>query len=312
MKTSSCIAAAALVLGIGACAPQTFVMSLETLQPSLSGMELAGKSISVAYVDGRDSVFSKNLATGFAETIERDYFDGKQAVSLYRMTPAPGADFSSRDTLVNLVVDSGHDVVFLFDEPIFNEPVFGQRRATTLGDPDSAHIVTARVPYELRMYAYDALNKADTVRIFAGASALDQTIYASALSTDADLLRHLWDDPAHTAEQAGEAGVKSAAKFRAVWKAETWSFYYYDSSAWLAALEAVFTLKWQEAMNGWMDIASRCDGEPRACAEYNLAAACYLMGDYELALKWLELSDKDGKVILSDGLHKRIAGRGIR
>lgn len=306
MKTSSCLAAAALTFAIGACAPQTFTMNLEMRRPSLSGMDLAGKSISVAYVDGKDSLFSKNLAVGFAEAIENDYFDGQQAVPVFRMTPVPGADYSSRDTLINLVLDSGNDVVFLFDAPVFNEPVVGRKIPTTIEAPDSTHLVSVRVPYELRLYAYDALNKADTVRIFAGSSALNQHVYTSAQSTDGDLLRHLWDNAAHTAAQAEETGTKSAAKFKAVWKGESWSFYFYETSAWISAAEAAYSFKWHEAMTGWMGIAEKTTGEQRACAEYNMAAACYLMGDYELASGWLDLSDKDCKVELSDGLRKRL------
>ena len=312
MKKSSFLAAAALSLVLGACSPEIFTMNLEMRRPSLSGMDLAGKSISVAYVDGRDSVFSRNVATGFAEAIENDYFGGAQAVSLFRLAPAPGADFSSRDTLVNLVLDTGRDVVFLFDEPTFNEPVFGERRPTSIGQPDSTHTVVARVPYELRMYAYDALNKADTVRIFAGASAMNQVVYTSAQSTDGDLLRHLWDNAANTAAQAVAAGKKSAAKFKTVWKGESYSFFYYDSSAWISAAVSANAFKWQDAMDRWMDIIRKTDGEQRACAEYNMAVACAITGDYELALKWLDLSDKDGKVVFSDGLRKKIGEDGVR
>ena len=312
MKKSPFLAVAALTLSFGACSPEIFTMNLEMRRPSLSGMDLTGKSISVAYVDGKDSVFSRNLATGFAEALENDYFGGEQAVSIYRMPAVPEADYSSRDTLVSLVLDSGHDVVFLFDEPVFNEPSFGQRRPTAIEAPDSTHIVSARVPFELRMYAYDALNKADTVRIFVGASALNQMIYTSGTSTDDDLLRHLWDNTLHTAAQAEETGTKSAAKFKSEWKGESFSFFYYETSAWIAAAEDAYAFRWQEAMTRWMDIIERTTGEQRACAEYNMAAACYILGDPDLAAKWLDLSDKDGKVDLSPGLRKRILGQPAR
>lgn len=309
MKKSTFLAAAALALAIGACAPQTFTMNLEMRHPSLSGMDLGGKGIAVAYVDGKDSVFSRNLATGFAEALENDYFGGEQAVSIYRMPAVPGADYSSRDTLVNLVLDSGEDVVFLFDEPLFREPVLGQRRLSSLGVPDSALVVTARVPYELRMYAYDSMNKADTVRIFAGASSLNQPVYAPERSTESDLLRRVWDNVAQMAAQAEETGTKSAAKFKAVWKGESYSFYYYETGAWLSAAENAYAFKWQEAMTEWMRILENATGERRSCAAYNMAAACYIMGDDELAVKWLDFSDKSGKVELSSGLRRRISER---
>lgn len=308
MKTT-CLAAAALALLAGACVPQTFTMNLEMRHPSLSGMDLGGKTISVAYVDGKDSLFSKNLAAGFAEAIENDYFGGRQFVNIYRMAPSPGADYSSRDTLLNLIMDSGDDVVFLFDEPVFGEPVFGRQIPAANTVADSAYVVPVRLPYDLRLYAYDALNRADTVRIFAGTSSIRQNIYTSADPDSEDLTARLWDDTAAVAAHAEEAGSRSAEKFKAVWKGESYSFYYYDSGEWTAAAEDAYAFRWQEAMRRWMMLAEKSSGEQRAHAEYDMAAACYILGDFELASKWLDLSDKDGKTELSDGLRKRILER---
>ena len=47
----------------------------------------------------------------------------------------------------------------------------------------------------------------------------------------------------------------------------------------------------------------------RSCAEFNIATACYMLGDNELALKWLDRSDEDYPVSLSSGLRKRINAR---
>lgn len=47
----------------------------------------------------------------------------------------------------------------------------------------------------------------------------------------------------------------------------------------------------------------------RSCAEFNIAAACFLMGDNELALKWLDSSDEDYPISLSSTLRKRIQSR---
>ena len=309
MKTSSCLASAILALVCGACMPQTFTMQLELRQPSLSGMDLGGKSIAVAYVDGRDSVFSQALATGFAETLEKDYFGGEQAVSIYRMPEKPGADYSVRDTLLNLVLDSGDDVVFLFDLPVFGEPVLGERRPSALDAPDSTQMVTARIPYDLRLYAYDSMDKADTVRAFVGASSYSRILFGSDRTTENQWLRRLQEATGETADRAVEAGVKSAARFKSVWKEEALTLYYYSSDAWMKAAEAAFHFRWEEAMNLWMSLLDNASEERRARLSYNLAVACYVQGDYDLAVRWLDLSDKDGKVELSDRLRRSLDRR---
>ena len=52
------------------------------------------------------------------------------------------------------------------------------------------------------------------------------------------------------------------------------------------------------------------DAMKRASAEYNIAVACYMLGDLELASEWLDRSDAENKLpVLSDGLRKRIEAR---
>lgn len=311
MKRSSILAVLALALGVGACSPQTFTMNLETRQPSLSGFDLGGKSLSVVYLEeaGKDTVFAKHLATGFAEALEKDYFGGRQAVGVYRMEKQPGADYASRDTLLNLVLDSEDDVIFLFDAPVFQEATLGEANASSLQSPDSSRVVVARVPYSLRMYAYDSMNKADTVRTFVGNSTLNQVIFGSEKTTEAQYQRHLWDNTVNVAAQAADAGNRSATKFKPVWKEEAFTFYYYDSTAWTDAAQAAYDFKWNVAVDKWMSLLNTKNYEKRAYAEYNLAAACFLMGDVELASQWLDQSDKDGKVELSNTLRRKIQAK---
>ncbi len=311
MKRSSILAVSALLLCMGACSPQTFTMNLEMRQPSQSGFDLAGKSLSVVYLEeaGKDTVFAKHLATGFAEALEKDYFGGREAVGVYRMEKRPGADYASRDTLLNLVLDSDDDVIFLFDAPEFQEATLGETRASALEAADSSRLVVARVPYSLRMYAYDSMNKADTVRTFVGNSTFNQVIFGSDKTTEAQFMRHLWDNTNNTATQAQDAGNRSAAKFKAVWKEESVTFYYFENADWTDAAEAAYSFKWNQAMDKWMSLLNTKNYERRAYAEYNLAAACYVTGDLGLASQWLDQSDKDGKVELSDSLRRRINAR---
>ena len=51
------------------------------------------------------------------------------------------------------------------------------------------------------------------------------------------------------------------------------------------------------------------NADKRARAEYNLAAACFLMGDLQLAEGWLDKSDKDGPVELSGSLRRKIINK---
>ncbi len=47
----------------------------------------------------------------------------------------------------------------------------------------------------------------------------------------------------------------------------------------------------------------------RAAASYNIAMAFYLLEDYEMAAKWLDMADSLENLSLSQGLRKRIKSR---
>ena len=98
------------------------------------------------------------------------------------------------------------------------------------------------------------------------------------------------------------------------WRNESYTIIYYDQTKWLDALEKATAMKWQEASDLWIEIAKGCDNnmQMRSCAEYNIALACYMVRNWELALQWLDASDADFPVSLSSGLRMRIkkkAGR---
>ena len=61
-----------------------------------------------------------------------------------------------------------------------------------------------------------------------------------------------------------------------------------------------------EAIEAWMTLLDTNNPMKRSCAEFNIAQACFLNGEYALALKWLDRSDADYPVSLSTNLRKRI------
>ena len=124
MKRSllSAIAALSALVALQSCDPQAFSMNVEMRYPSSSGMSIDGKSIAVVYLNedsAKVSVFNECLANGFASAIEKNYFNGAEAVNLYKMPKVGGGVYSNADTLINLIVDTGCDIVFLFDAPEF-------------------------------------------------------------------------------------------------------------------------------------------------------------------------------------------------
>lgn len=305
MKRSllSAIAALSALVALQSCDPQAFSMNVEMRYPSSSGMSIDGKSVAVVYLNedsAKDSVFNECLANGFASAIEKNYFNGAEAVNLYKMPKVGGGVYSNADTLINLIVDTGCDIVFLFDAPEFGNVQIKEQKTSTSGT-----YYPVSVPVAVKLYGFDSLSGSDTVRVWTGTRMLSANMEASlGRQAAAD---SLWNRIGSSAENLGEV---SARTFAPVWKEETYTFIYYESpEAWLTAAQYASDYKWNEAMKVWISLLDTNNPMKRSCAEYNIATACFLMGDNELALKWLNSSDEDYPISLSKALRKRIQAR---
>lgn len=305
MKRSllSAIAALSALVALQSCDPQAFSMNVEMRYPSSSGMSIDGKSVAVVYLNedsAKDSVFNECLANGFASAIEKNYFNGAEAVNLYKMPKVGGGVYSNADTLINLIVDTGCDIVFLFDAPEFGNVQIKEQKTSTSGT-----YYPVSVPVAIKLYGFDSLSGSDTVHVWTGTRMLSANMEASlGRQAAAD---SLWNRIGSSAENLGEV---SARTFAPVWKEETYTFIYYESpEAWLAAAQYASDYKWNEAMKVWISLLDTNNPMKRSCAEYNIATACFLMGDNELALKWLNSSDEDYPISLSKTLRKRIQTR---
>ncbi|MCI6327154.1 MAG: DUF6340 family protein [Bacteroidales bacterium] len=305
MKRSllSAIAALSALVALQSCDPQAFSMNVEMRYPSSSGMSIDGKSVAVVYLNedsAKDSVFNECLANGFASAIEKNYFNGAEAVNLYKMPKVVGGVYSNADTLINLIVDTGCDIVFLFDAPEFGNVQIKEQKTSTSGT-----YYPVSVPVAIKLYGFDSLSGSDTVRVWTGTRMLSANMEASlGRQAAAD---SIWNRIGSSAENLGEV---SARTFAPVWKEETYTFIYYESpEAWLAAAQYASDYKWNEAMKVWISLLDTNNPMKRSCAEYNIATACFLMGDNDLALKWLNSSDEDYPISLSKTLRKRIQTR---
>ncbi len=107
-----------LAIMAAACSPQIYPLQLEMRQPSPSGIDLSRKTMSIVYMDGNntlDSLFDRHAASAFARALEKDYFDGEEAISISRI---PSTDNVDVNLMHDLVMETGGDVVFLLDSKV--------------------------------------------------------------------------------------------------------------------------------------------------------------------------------------------------
>lgn len=309
MKKTSLVVASAL-FALVSCAPQAFIVSPEMRGPSKSGLNLAGKSMAVVYLtdgDPRDTVFNASAAGGFASRLEEDYFGGEREIELFTAKGGDGTEYSSKDSLVNLVMETGKDVVFVIDTPVLGEPTINDPiKVTDRAMPqDSAYVSTASVPFNTRIYVYDSMSKEDKVYGFAGGRSFKVDVYNDGKTSKDVLQSKVWNGIASGAENAGYVAAKA---FVSTWKSDDFYVIYYDGAqdAWDKGAEYAYSYKWKEAIAQWMTLLDSRNDEKKACAAYNIALGCFMCGQPSLALEWLDRSDSYTPVSLSKTLRLKI------
>ena len=292
---------------LASCSPQIFTMNVEVRNPSKSGIDLSRKSMSIVYMDDgqADSTFSNRVASTFARNLEEDYFDGNEAVGVYKIP----SDTVSLDLMHNLVMDSGDDVIFLLGRPSFGEPSLAENVAVKKSrSVDSAFVAQAQIPYNVRLYVYDSMDKNDVVKNFRGSSILRLFVYNNGVTAKEFLAAEALKNKEEGAELIG---TQIFNRFAPVWKTENFSLYYYDDfkGDWVDAVSYVYEFRWKEAADIWMGMMKVKSVEKKACACYNTALAFFMLGDLNLATKWLDKADSLSSLALSPGLRKRIEAR---
>lgn len=301
---------AGALVAMVSCAPQAFVVSPEMRGPSKSGLNLTGKSMAVVYLtddNTRGTSFNASAAAGFATRLEEDYFGGDREIELFTARVDDGADYASKDSLINLVMETGKDVVFLIDIPELgipsvNEPVRVSGRKVPA---DSAYISVASVPFATKIFVYDSMNKEDKVFGFAGSRNFKVDVYSDGKESKEEIINDVWKNIAPGAENAG---YSAAGAFMSTWKQDDFHVIYYDGaeSAWDKGAEYAYSYKWKEAISQWTTLLKCRNDEKKACAAYNIALGCFMCGQPALALEWLDRSDGYTPVSLSTNLREKI------
>jgi hypothetical protein len=152
------------------------------------------------------------------------------------------------------------------------------------------------------------MDKEDKLHIFRGSSILRSQVFSNGVTAKDFLKEKALKSKDWGAELVGK---QISNRFVPTWKEEAYSLYYFEGwdDDWVAAASYAYEMKWKRAADIWMKKIGDNSYSKRACACYNTALAFYMMGDLNLAAKWLDRADQYGTPELSPGLRKRIEAR---
>lgn len=302
-------ALAAMMLAVS-CGPSKHAVHVEMRHPSKAGVDIAGKNVSVIYLENDSKTatsFNEAMADGFAYTLEQDFGYPDGTIGVYRMRSMPGGNYAAKDSLFNILMDTGADLVFLFDTVKFGSmTVGGPSKLSYPASADSSYVSEATIPYTIRLYSFDGMDKDEKVQAFGGTSLARPEVYSDGKDDSTVATSKAWKA---LGAEGWDAGVLVADSFKSQWKHEQYSILYYDSEKWYDALAKAEQYDWKGAMDIWIELLDSRDILKRSCAAFNLSVACYMLGDVLLASEWLDRSDADNKLPISDAMRKRINAR---
>lgn len=291
-------AAISLALLASSCSPVAYRFSMDKRMPGDSGIEFNGKTVSMVYAfpdSYADSLFAAEVSLGFVKSIEGLYYAGSDGVPLFNVVDDGRADYSDKDSLVNLVVNTDSDIVFVLHSVSVGDLTRPDDKV--LGD----NIMST--PFEATLSVYDSMSSSDSV---ANTNISDSFLWqvkdgAKTEEVEKSVLSNL-------ADASFEYGSGLSEQFAPKWKESSYTVVLYDSDTkWMEAAEmAVVDMNWKEALDIWMKKADTGNLQKSSCAAYNCALCCYLLGDSETALKWLDYSDSVFLLSYSKTLRKMI------
>lgn len=299
--------AAVSALVLASCSPQIYPIQLEMRHPSSSGLDLNRKSMAIAFMCGsapEDSLFSLTAASGLARTLEKDYFGGEEVIPIFQV---PASADVNLDLMHKYFMESDQDVLFLLAPPQFGAITIGKNepRRGRISTVDSAYVSTSNVPFTQQMYVFDGMEGVDTFHSYKGGSNIQLGVYNNGMLTDESLVS---EAKRQAAFHADRVGIQLGSSFVSTWKLEQYALYYFDdfsSQDWTTPISHAQKFEWVKAVDLWTPFLKSRDYQKKACASYNIAVAFYMLGDYELALKWLDQADKMAGVMDQSALLRR-------
>ena len=170
---------------------------------------------------------------------------------------------------------------------LINDLDFGKVQVSRDYDAISGISILGMQPIKAKMEVYDAIT--------------DTTIYSSIISdslnfripADQNLSQKSISIilAEHDSLIVSSMGSLLAKHISNQWIEEEWMLIDYpEESAWHNAYKEAMDFKWDEAIKAWMPLTEDQNAEKASYAAFNIAVACQMLGQTDLAIGWISYS----------------------
>ncbi|MBR6465333.1 MAG: hypothetical protein IKS82_02740 [Bacteroidales bacterium] len=262
--------------------PQAMLFNVDVLQPKKFTLAVDEQPVAVVatYKDkASDSTSSANLALGAARYIETGNALDEGSVGAFTIPEEEYTGAGDKEYMEGLMLATGSETLV-----IVRDIEMGDVEVSRTFDEISGMSIVGILPVKANMDVYDAI--ADTT-IFSERISdnlkfhipLDQNLTQQGISAFLS---------ANDSLIVSAVGALLAKHISYQWIEEEWMLIDYpEESAWHNAYKDAMDFKWEEAIKAWMPLTEDKNSEKASYAAFNIAVACQMLGQTDLAIEWL-------------------------
>jgi len=282
MKTIRTISLLIALLLAGGCGPMINILEVDVRQPASRPMNIMGREMAVFTplydsITLSDSVLMNRYAQSLADGLALQARLPKGAVPLFIHHTGSESlgTLDQPDYAHRLALETETDLLFMVD-------------SVTIGGflvNDNAYLLA---PIQAVVRVYDAelvrFTRYIPIRVTAAWDIGDQ-----ADKETITIPRSAFIDLQRAAVYMGE---QTARSFMDQWETQDRVVFVFDKLKWNRAYDHALAFEWDKAMEIWLELLKSNNTKEVACAAFNVALACEMQGNFALAEKWLDLSQK--------------------
>ena len=274
---------ALLGLVIAGCgAPQAMLFNVDVLQPKKFTLAVDEQPVAVVatYKDkDADSTSSANLALGAARYIETGNALEEGSVGAFTIPEEEYTGAADKEYMEGLMMATGSGTLV-----IVKDIEMGDVEVSRTFDAISRMSIVGMLPVKAKMEVYDAI--------------ADTTIFSERISDSLNFHIPLEQDLSQKSISAflsvndslivSAVGALLAKHISYQWIEEEWMLIDYpEETTWHNAYKDAMDFKWEEAIKAWIPMSEEQKPEKASYAAFNIAVACQMLGQTDLAIGWL-------------------------
>lgn len=275
------------------CSPVVYEIAVDVRKPSEFNIDLKGCPPSIVCIcsrNGMDSLLTSKMALGIAEQLEKEMSLEEGIVPVYSYF-TDELDVSNPDDVAFLLTTAGSDRVIVLDSLQTGEFKVSHPEGKKIYGAEILSETKVQQPFRIgfKMFCLDSLNYGTSPREVSSVVS-DNLNWSLLTSGPVDDVKAISRAVSSAPKTYGDMGSEIAAMFFPQWEEQSRMIIAYDDSYWYNAYQNAKSFKWDLAMKTWMKLVSGTSPKKVAYAAFNLAVACELQEQYDLALEWLELA----------------------